>query len=320
MSRFSWPSRPALRLAVVLVALLAVIATGAWLVGGAVATLGVVFGAVTGLAVAVADVGWTWRVALAAVTGLAGLAGVWAADRPVLAGAVVALAAVAQVPFTERGARFAMMLPVVPALTASVATEGSGPALAGWLSAGVLVIGILAVAMRVSLPAQGTPRAEAVRHALATAVVAGAGLGVARALDVGHGYWLVLAVASVLAVSRDATGREAAERVAGTLSGVLLAVLLVAVLPVGAALALAAVGLVLTLAWSVGHEVRLAAASGSAVAVLLGSGGLVDFGAGLAVERLVLTVVGAGLAAATVALLWRLDRGTRVPRDPEPVS
>jgi uncharacterized membrane protein YccC len=75
----------------------------------------------------------------------------------------------------------------------------------------------------------------------------------------------------------------------------------------------AAVLLVLSIAWVLAQQVRLSAAAASAAVVLVGSGGLVGSGAGLAAERLVLTLVGAALAAATVALLWRLDRGDRAP-------
>jgi hypothetical protein len=306
-----WPPRRAVVLAATVVAVLAVLAGAAWLVGGVVAALGVVLGAVTGLGAALADVGWGWRTALAAATALVAWLGILASGSPVLAGLVVAGSALGQVPFTERGAKIAMFLPVIPAMTSSIALPGAAWAVSGWLAAGVLAIALVAAALHASGAAQRTPRDEAVRHALATAVVAGAGLGAAQALEVGHGYWLVVAVAAVLAVSRDATGREAAARVAGTLTGTLAAVLLVAVLPLWASLAVAAVLLVLSLAWALAEEVRLGAAAAAAAVVLLGSGGLVGAGADLALERLLLTAVGAGAAAATVALLWRLDRTDR---------
>ncbi len=311
MRRPTWPPRQALRLAAVLVVLLGLVALGGWVVGGAVAALGVLFGGLVGLAAGISDVGWPWRLALAATSAVAAVLGSLAADQPVAAGIVVGLAGLAQAPFTMRGAKLAVMLPVVPALTASLDLPGRPVALAAWLAVGVVAFALLAAALRISGDAQPTPRGEAVRHAVATAAVAGLGLGVARALEIGHGYWLVIAAASVLAVSRDATGREAAERVGGTLSGALAAILLVAVLPVAAALVVAAGLLVLSIAWAVAQQVRLSAAAATAAVVLLGSGGLVGSGAELAAERLALTLVGAALAAGTVALLWRLDRGDR---------
>ncbi len=312
MHSFSWPPRQAVRLAVVLVGLLGAVALVAGVLGGAVAALGVLFGAVVGLGAGLTAVGWGWRLALAAAAALTAVLGSLASAQPLLAGLVVGLAGLAQAPFTVRGARLAMLLPVVPALTASVDVSGRSVALAAWLAVGVVTIALLAAVLRVSGEPHPTPWDEAVRHAVATAVVAGVGLGVARALEIGHGYWLVIAVASVLAVSRDATAREATERIAGTLTGALVAIVLVAVLPVWAALVVAAVLLVLSIAWGVAQEVRLAAAAATAVVVLLGSGGLVGSGAGLAVERLVLTLVGAVLASGVVALLWRLDRSDRL--------
>jgi hypothetical protein len=307
MLRVSWPPRAAVRLAVVLVLLLGVVAAGAGLLGGGVAALGVLFGAVVGLPAAVADVRWRLRAALALLTGLAAWLGAAASGAPLVAGAVVAVTALAQVPFTERGAQLAAMVPVVPALTATVDLPQASWVVGAWMASGGLVMALLAAAWRVRVPPEPTARGEALRHSVATALVAGGGLVVTRALEIGHGYWLVLAVVSVLGVSRDATGREAAERVVGTLAGVALGVLVVAVLPLPVALAVAAALLVLALAWSVVHHVRLAAAAGSAAVVLLGSGGLVGTGAGLAAQRLLLTVLGAGLAAGTVAVLWRLD-------------
>ncbi len=307
MARALWPPRSALRVAFILVALLTAICVGAWLIGGPHAVLGVAFGALSGLAVATADLGWGVRVALAGSCGAGFALGVLASPSPVASGAVVAMAALAQVPFTRRGARVATMLPVVAALGASLEFAGRGTATSAWVAGGVLAISGAAAALGIRTEPLATSSSEAVRHSVATALVSGVGLALARALDVGHGYWLVLAAASVLAVSGDATGREAVERVGGTLAGVVIAVLAVAALPPPAIVALAAATLVLAVAWTVAHEVRLAALSASAVAVLLGSGGLVGASTGLALERLTLTAVGAVLAAATAAVLWRLD-------------
>ena len=306
--RVTWPPRAAVRLSVALVVVIGVLGALAGFVAGAGAALGVLFGAVVGIGAALADVGWGWRLGLAAATALAALLGALASERPALAGLVVALAALAQVPFTMRGAKLAMMLPVVPALTGSLDVAGRPAALAGWLAVGVIAVALAAQLLGVKGPPQRTPLGEAVVHAVATAVVAGTGFAVARTLEVGHGYWLVVAVASVLAVSRDATGREAAERVAGTLGGAALAIALVALLPLWGALVVAAPLLVLSVSWAVVQEVTLSAGAASAVIVLLGSGGLVGAVAGLAAERLLLTLVGAALAAVTVAVLWRLRR------------
>jgi hypothetical protein len=304
--RVTWPPRAVVRLSVALVLILVVLGALAWVVAGAVAALGLMFGAVVGVGAALADVGWGWRLALAAATAVSALLGGLVSDRPVLAGLVVAVAALAQVPFTVRGAKLAMMLPVVPALTASLGPADRTVAMAGWLAVGVVAVAFVARLLGVSGPPERTRIGDAAVHSVATAVVAGVGFAVARTTEVGHGYWLVVAVASVLAVSRDATGREAAERVAGTLAGAALAIALVALLPPWGAVLVAAPLLVLSVAWAVVREVTLSAGGASAAIVLLGSGGLVGAGAGLAAERLLLTLAGAALAAVTVAVLWRL--------------
>jgi hypothetical protein len=317
MRRLTWPPQPALRLAVVLVALIGLVGFLAFLVGGGVAALGVLFGAVVGLGAGIADVGWAWRLALAAAATLFAVLGALTDGQPAAAGALVGVAALAQAPFTTRGAKVAMMLPVVPALTASLDLPGPPVALGAWLGLGIIAIALIAALLGATGEARPTPTGEAVRHAVATAVVAGSGLALARALEIGHGYWFVIAVATVLAVSPDATGHEAVERVAGTFGGALAAIIVVAVLPVGAVLVVAAALLVLAVAWAVAQQVRLSAAAATAVVVLLGSGGLVGPVAQLAVERLAMTFVGAGLAAVTVGLLWRRDRGDRVGADAE---
>ncbi|QIM20371.1 hypothetical protein G7075_03130 [Phycicoccus sp. HDW14] len=306
-----WPPRRVLALAVALVAGVGVLAAAVgWGVGRA-AAVGVLLGALGVSTAAVAAVPVRVR-GLVAALGAASFGLGWLAHGHALAaGAAVAVAALAQVPPTRHGARTATFLPVLAALGAALPLGSAGPAVTGWVAVGGLVVVALTTLARVAVPAQPVPAAEAGRHAVATALVAGAGTVVTTALGLGHGYWLVVAVAMVLAVSREETSAQATARVVGTVTGVLAAVLAVAVLPTVVALTASALLGVLALAWTAVRETRWMSAASSAAVVLVGSGGLFGSGAGLALERLLLTGAGAALAALVAAGLWRVERSSR---------
>lgn len=302
-----WPTPRVLALAAGLVLVVGLLAGGAGLLAGAAPALGILLGAVGVLAASVTDVGARVRVGTALLAAASFGLGTLAAGHALLAGGAVAAAALVAAPLTVRAARTGTFLPVLAALGSGLPLGGARGTVTLWVALGALATVGLTTLLRVATPAQPVPRTEAGRHAVATALVAGTGVALTTGLGLGHGYWLVVAVAMVLAVSREETAPQATARVVGTVVGVVGGVVAVAVLPTPACLALAGVLTVLGLAWTVVRETRFVAGTTSATVVLVGSGGLVGPGAGLAAERLLLTAAGAGLAVAVVALLWRLD-------------
>ncbi|MBM6400530.1 FUSC family protein [Phycicoccus sonneratiae] len=302
-----WPPPRVLALAAGLVLVVGALAGAVGGLAGRAAALGILLGALGALTAAVTGLPLVSRLSVAALATAAFALGQLGAGRPVVAGAVVALASLAPAPLTVRAARVGTFLPVLAALGSGLPLGGAAPTVAAWVGVGALAVVALGVVLPVSVPAEPVPRDEAWRHAAATALVAGAGTVVTTALHLGHGYWLVVAVALVLAVSRDQTGTQAAQRVVGTVVGVLAGVVAVAFLPTAVSLVLAGALSVLGLAWTVVRETRFVAATSSAAVVLVGSGGLVGAGAGLAAERLLLTVAGAVCAAGAVAVLHRQE-------------
>jgi hypothetical protein len=294
-------------IATAVVAVVGALAGGVGWVAGPAAALGILLGAIGVLSASVTDVGTGTRVLVAALATASFALGHLAAGHAVLAGAVVAAAALAPAPLTARAARVGTLLPVLAALGSGLPLGGAGWAVATWVGVGALAVVALGVVLPVSVPPEPVPREEALRHAVATALVAGAGTVLATSLGLSHGYWLVVAVALVLAASRDQTGAQARHRVVGTVVGVLAGVSVVAAAPTLVSLALAGVLTVLGFAWTVVRETRFVAATSSATVVLVGSGGLVGAGAGLAAERLLLTAAGAACAAGAVALLHRQE-------------
>lgn len=302
-----WPPPRVLALATGLVAVVGAFAAVVGSLAGPAAALGILLGAIGVLSAAVTDLGTGPRVLVAGLATAAFGLGHLAAGHPFAAGAVVAVAALAPAPLTVRAARVGTFLPVLGALGSGLPLGAAGSTVTAWVGVGALAVVALGTVLPVSVPPEPVPRDEALRHAIATALVAGVGTVVAASLRLGHGYWLVVAVAVVLAASRDQTGAQASQRVVGTVAGVLVGVLAVALLPTAVSLALAGVLTVLGLAWTVARETRFVAATSSATVVLVGSGGLVGTGAGLAIERLLLTAAGAACAAGAVAVLHRRE-------------
>ncbi len=302
-----WPPRRVLALAAALVVAVAVLAALVGAVAGPGPALGLLLGALGAASAAGTDVGARTRVVVAVLCAVSFGLGVLAAGHPFAAGAAVAAASLAQVPLTRRAARLATFLPVLAALGAGLPLGRTGGVVTLWVGLGALLVVAAATAARAGAAPQPVPLPEAGRHALATAVVAGVGTTVTSALGLGHGYWLVVAVAMVLAVSRDETAGQATARVVGTVVGVVLAVLATALAPTSVVLAGAGVLGVLALAWTAVRETRWMAGASSAAIVLVGSSGLVGRASGVALERLLLTVAGAGLAALLAALLWRVE-------------
>lgn len=319
MSRW-WrlPPGRALQLAAVLVAPLLAVAAVAHALDGAIAALGVVLGFLGGLLPAVARTSTAAWCAAAAATAVAGAAGLAAGGSATGTAVVVAAAALAAAPLNRRAAGAGALLPVLAAVSASVGLEERPLSLGLWLLVGFGVVGLLARVLRAQVAVPGTPTAMAWRHAAATAVAAGGAAFLVLELEVSHGYWMVLAIASILRPVPGETSRLAQERVAGTFLGISVGVAGVLLLPTAATLVAALALLLLTVAWAVVQEQRLLAAASTAIVVLASSGGLAGDTVGVAVDRMLLTAAGAAVAVLAAWLLHRSDHRTERADAPTP--
>ncbi len=124
------------------------------------------------------------------------------------------------------------------------------------------------------------------RHAAVFAVLAGPAVLVTRSLALGHGYWFVLTLAAVLQPASAACRMAARDRLVGTVTGVVLAIGLVLVLPPSIVLVVAAVCAVLTAGWGLSQDLERQTLFVTPVVVLLGSSGGLESGVELGLERL----------------------------------
>lgn len=309
------PPRPAqvgALLAVLL--LLAGIGIGVWL-GGGLALLGLLLGVLAGLPAAPSTIPVTTRCTVGALAVAAAGLGVLTTDAPWLAGAVVGLAALVQAPLNQRAVGLGVMLPIVAAMAATVGLERWQPLLLLWVAAGFLLIWGVARVLGIRVPTATVPRQVAVRHAILVALASALAVVITMHLGLGHGYWLVLAIAVVLSPHPRETTPAATARVLGTLLGAAAALLVVALVPRWASLALAVPCLVLLLGWSFAGDKRKEQAFGTVVLVLVGSSGVVGTGVALALERVLLTGLGVLVAAGLAVLLHRAAPDGDSPED-----
>jgi uncharacterized membrane protein YccC len=102
-----------------------------------------------------------------------------------------------------------------------------------------------------NLTAAAGTSAEAGRHALRLAVVAGVGEVVAQATGLPHGYWIVLTILIVLRPDYASTIYRGVQRAAGTVLGAGLGLATALLLHAGPAVLVAAVGVTMTVAYAV---------------------------------------------------------------------
>ncbi|MCK0112445.1 FUSC family protein [Ornithinimicrobium sp. F0845] len=299
----SLPPRKALVVAlIVLGPVLAVAVLAAWWLGLA-AAVWVMLGVVAGANVAIARADVPARLGALTVLALAGPLGLLTAQRPWLAALVIALAGLAQAPLNRSSRGLAALAPM---LVAFGATSGfpQDPlvALAGTVL-GVVTVAATARALGVAKEPEPVGRLDAVVHAAGMAAGAVAALLAAFALDVAHGYWMVLMLAAVLQPRGHLTRQLARDRLVGTLIGLVVAAAIVLLVPGEIAWLLVVPCLVFTLAWTVAGDIRQSVVWGVPLIVLLSSSDLVAR-ADVAAERLLLTAAGVLLA---VLLGWACD-------------
>lgn len=238
---------------------------------------------------------------------LLGATGALTSSSPLGCAALVGALALAQAPLTQRAAGIGMFAPVIAAIFATV-DVATAPLLLGVGTAiGFAFVHTLAMVLKLPQAASPVEPAIAWFHAAVFALFAIPGVFITRSLELGHGFWLVLTLAAVLRPAGRDCRETAWSRLAGTVSGIALAIATGILLPGPLLLLLAAAFAVLMVAWAVCKDVEKQALFGTPVILLLASGGHLTAGVGLGLERLGLTAVAAGLAVAAAAALERLE-------------
>jgi hypothetical protein len=299
------PPRSALRLAGTVLAVLAPLALVAGLVGGVVAAIWFVLGFAGGLPVAASSAGWGLRLAVAGSLASAAVAGILAAGHAWATALVVFAAALAQAPLSRRGSGLGAWLTILAAIGATAGFPDRPVTAALATVAGVLAVIGLTSRLGIRGPLAEVVWPVAALHAVVVALGSLAAVLVSDAMDVSHAYWMVMTLALVLQPDVHETQRMARDRVAGTLVGVLLAVVAVLVLPPAVCAALGLVSLFLMLGWALAGNQRVQNAYGAPLPILLSSSGLVGGSIAIATERVVLVVAGAVLAVVVTALAVR---------------
>lgn len=208
-------------------------------------------------------------------------------------------------------------IPTVAAVYATLPTQQAPITVA----AGMLVGGAIAVGLvsRVTRPGElvGVDARTSWRHAIAMAATVGVVVFGITALDQPHGYWIPMTMTLVLRPYGTETLAIARDRITGTLAGGVLAVIMALVLPGWAALAATIVLLVLIIAYAVLGRYAQEILFVTPFIVLLGAQGSAADTAGLALQRVLATLLGAVLAGVVALALARADRAD--PKDaPEP--
>jgi uncharacterized membrane protein YccC len=162
---------------------------------------------------------------------------------------------------------------------------------------------------RAILLANLTPHSVAFRHAVRSAVALSLALGLSRALELPHGYWLPMTVAIVLRPDFAATFNFGLLRVVGTVLGLVLTTALLHVIPDQPWAHLALMG-VLCMAFrylaTAHYGIAVAALTGTVVVLLSFEG--VDPGVAV-MDRVINTALGSGMALLAYVLWPTWERG-----------
>ena len=293
-------SRPVVLLAL-LVAVLLLLPVGVGLaVGGIAAALGLAMG-YTASASPAMKVPGRYALALAVPAALTGVAAAGVNGQALPAAALVALSCLLVAPASVHENGLLSGIPTVAAFFAVIPDVPDPAPVGGWMLLGSLVI--VAVLARVRQPAapDRVPEAAAWLQAAAMAVSTGVVVYLLTVHPVPHGYWIAMTLTIVLRPYGHETTRIARQRVVGTIGGSIVALGLVLLLPAPVALLASGLLFVLLIAYTVTGQYALAVACSTPFIVLLGGGSAVDDALGVAVERVLTTVVGA-LIAGFIAL------------------
>jgi hypothetical protein len=285
-----------------------------WLVAGRTATalyLGMTF-----MTVAVVRLPLAEQYAVGFSAGLAAALGSLVAGRtPLLLAAVVAACAV-QWLFNRRSVGVAALLPANLVVYATF-DPGSPErvAMATWVGAAVvIVVGALA---RMRTPAEPAPDREGLLHAAELALGCVFLILLASAFGLPRGTWAVLTLCLVLVPAADQTRALITWRVLGTVTGALCAVAVAFVAPPAVGLALAVVCAVLTVAYALMPDELLYSVLLTVTVLLMFSSGSPRAAFGVALQRLEMTALGAGVALLLdlTATRWLSRRRAAEPGD-----
>ena len=306
--RHSHPAPPAaaVRRALLVVAVSLPIVLAAVFLSGTRGTVWTVLGLVAGvLSRLVLDAARS--MALAVLTAGAVAAATAAGDRALLAGLIVAAAAAVAGLADRWSAGVATLAPVTAAVAGSWRPGLSWPAAGGWLLAGA-GYGIIAVTLpNLHLPPRPVDARRAAVHAAALAALCGTAAGLAAAFRLPHGYWIVLALVATLRPVVQESGRRAVQRVTGTLLGVLVPIPLIYFLPPAALAPIAAAAILAFVSYLLAGEYVRQSIFMTLTIVIVASGGIKANAIAISEIRFAWTLLGAAVAAATAAILWRLE-------------
>lgn len=225
---------------------------------------------------------------------MAGAVAVALRGQPLAAALFVALCCLLIAPANQVSAGLLVSMPTVVSVLVAVPGTFDVTKSLLWLLAGSAVVVALGSRTPQGAKPSPIPARRAWRHAGVLAASTGIIVFLVLALDLSHGYWVALTLTVVLRPLDGETRRMATQRVAGTLSGIVLSLLLAAWLPTWAiALALFACLVFLT-AYSVLGDYTKKVMFLTPSVVLVGSTGAV---AATAMERIAATLVGVLLAA-----------------------
>lgn len=304
--RFTLPEPGTLRASAILVAIVLVPGFVASAIGGITASVTV--GLCSGAAM---TFGTLMRPRTAAVVTLllggAAALGALASGDPWLSGLAVTLAIVLTAPANAYSAGMLMMAPILTMVFA--VTDRGWP----WWQAGLwgVIGGLVGLAivqvMRFGQrPPQPLPSRLAWRHAIVLGPAAGLSIVVAELLDLPHGYWVAVTLMVVLRPVPGERRDYVQQRLAGTMAGAGIALLVVWLAPASLLLPAAFGFLVMLAAYAMsGNYFMQTLFLTPMLLFFLSAGDEAEITAELTAERVVYTVVGVALAA---GLAWAMER------------
>jgi hypothetical protein len=292
-------------------------------VGGIVTAIGgTSAGLVVGLASGSATFGTVMStraaVVITVVLGAAAAVGAAASGLPWLSGLAVGVTALAIAPANAYSAGMLMLAPLIT-LVFTVTDRGFT-----WWQAGVwgVVGGLVGLAVARFLrygkqPPRPVPWPIAWRHAVVLALAAGVSVAVAEIAGEPHAYWVTVTLLVALRPIPDERSALALPRIAGTLLGALLAVLLVLILP-STLLLIAAIGCLLALAayaMSANYFMQTVFLT-PMLLLFMTYGDPPEATIELTVGRVFYTLLGATLVALLAWGMTRWDQRSAIPADP----
>lgn len=306
--RFERPDAGTLKSSAILIAVVLVPGFIASAVGGTTAsiTVGLCAGAAMSFGTLIRP-----GVALAVTLALGACAALGALvyGSPWLAGAAVGLTILLSAP---ANAYSAGMLTLAPILTMVFAVTDRGWP---WWQAGIwgVIGGLVGLAIAALMrfgqrPPQPMPRALAWRHAVVLSVTAGLSIVAAELLDLPHGYWVAVTLIVVLRPVPGERRSYLSQRLAGTLLGAGVALLVVWLLPADLRIVAAFAFLVVLAAYAMsGNYFMQTLFLTPMLLIFLSAGDEAEATVELTLDRVAFTLVGVVLAAGVAWAMQRWD-------------